>query len=148
MKTREKNLLNPTPQQVKIRNRMWAEALIKNKKKTTGKMYCDGGRCCLAVAQNVAIANGVDIPKNYENYGFPHNDVVQFFGWDNENPRLFIATQFGLSSIEASDLNDEKIYSANGSLGMSHKKISQCVMNTFVHPSKKKWSFQIEACKH
>ena len=39
------DLLNPTPAQVKHRNRLWVDALLKNKRKARGEMYCDGGRC-------------------------------------------------------------------------------------------------------
>jgi hypothetical protein len=137
-------LLNPTPAQVKHRNRLWAKALVKNKKKSVGKMYCNGGRCCLAVAQNVAIECGVDIPKNYDDDDVPHEFVAKFFGWSRRNPILsFPRKENFIDEGQASELNDDNLYSKNGSHGMPHKKIAECVLNTFVHPSKKKWSFTI-----
>jgi hypothetical protein len=148
MKT--KNLFNPTEGQIKRRNRLWAQALLKNKKKAICQMYENGGRCCLAVAQDVAIECGVDIPKNYDDDGMPHNLVAKFFGWDGGNPSLFFPRKDFISPqktftdrTHASELNDDNVYSQNGSHGVSHKKIAECVLNTFVHPSKKKWSFTI-----
>jgi len=143
MKT--KNLFDPTPAQVKHRNRLWADALLKNKKKAIGEMYHDGGRCCLAVAQNVAIKCGVDIPNGYSEEGqMPHKLVAEFFGWSGCNPILLFPKNEDVSRESASDLNDVAHYSQNGSNGMTHKKIAECVLNTFVHPSKKKWSFKIQ----
>jgi hypothetical protein len=143
------NLLNPTKTQIKQRNQLWAEALIKNKKKATGGMYKNGGRCCLAVAQNVAKECGVEIPDdpNDEGYidkdAFPHQNVIDFFGWDGVNPDLVYPITGGISEYCASDLNDGECFSANGSNGMSHKRIAECVLNTFVHPKKPKWTFTI-----
>jgi hypothetical protein len=147
----KKQLFDPTPAQVKHRNRLWADALLKNKKKAIGLMYFNGGRCCLAVAQNVAIECGVDIPKNYDDSGMPHEFVAKFFGWGDINPALFFPRKNFISpkktftdKTQASGLNDNNDYSQNGSNGMSHKKIAECVLNTFVHPSKKEWSFKID----
>ena len=134
----KKNLLNPTPSQIKYRNRLWADALLKNKKKATHCMRDGkGGSCCLAVASTVAKNAGVNIPKDPEDSGyydyenFPHDNVVQFFGWDIEDPLLIKPD--GEREC-ASILNDDNKYSINGSNGMSHKKIAECVMNTFVNP--------------
>ena len=136
----KKNLLNPTPQQIKIRNRMWADALLKNKKKAIGNMYENGGRCCLAVAQNVAIQCGVENINKKHTKLTPDDKVHQFFGWGKEIPKLSIPTG---QTQYASNLNDDDSHSSNGSSGLSHKKIAECVMNTFVHPSKKKWTFKL-----
>ena len=135
-----KNLLNPTPQQVKLRNKMWADALRKNKKKATNSMYDNGGRCCLAVAQNVASACGVNVDKSGSN-SQPDDLVGDFFGWYSDNPYLDLPNE---TSQEAATVNDDDRYAANGSRGMSHKRIAECVENTFVHPSKKKWTFKLD----
>lgn len=141
---KNEKLLKPTEGQKKYRNRLWAEALQKNKKKATGSMYDCGGRCCLAVAQDVAIKNGVTIEKNYSDGEQPHPLVGVFFGWGEKIPRMFFPKEEKLCSTSAIDLNDESEFSANGSNGMSHKRIAECVLNTFVHPSKKKWSFIVK----
>ena len=61
------DLLNPTPAQVKHRNRLWVDALLKNKRKARGEMYNHNrGRCCLAVAQDVAYSCGLDIERKSE----------------------------------------------------------------------------------
>jgi hypothetical protein len=135
-----KNLLNPTPQQIKVRNRLWAEALIKNKKKTIGDMYDNGGRCCLAVAQDVAIKCGLDVKRGdeYED-SVPDPLVGEFFGWGTETPELVIPD----GEESAIELNDSGSYSFGTSVGMSHKKIAECVLNTFVHPKNKVWSFKL-----
>jgi len=47
--------MKPTPQQIRERNEAWAKALEQNPKKCVGQMRDgQGGRCCLAVAQDVA----------------------------------------------------------------------------------------------
>lgn len=147
---KKKDLLNPTPAQVKHRNRLWAEALLKNKRKARGEMYGDkGGRCCLAVAQDVAISCGVEVDGVYDS--LPADDVVEFFGWDSDNPMLTVvvdgetkrnvasAMNDGTPSIDFTLINDKKIKEK----GLSHKQISELVMNTFVHPNKVKQSFKI-----
>jgi hypothetical protein len=148
---KKKNLLDPTPAQVKSRNRLWAEALLKNKRKARGGMYDDkGGRCCLAVAQDVAISCGVKVVGVHD--GLPANDVCMFFGWDSDNPFLTAvvngvtkrgaasALNDGTPSIGSALIKDTKIVEK----GLSHKQIAELVMNTFVHPSKVKQSFKIQ----
>ena len=147
---KKKDLLNPTPAQVKHRNRLWAEALLKNKRKARGEMYGDkGGRCCLAVAQDVAISCGVEVDGVYDS--LPADDVVEFFGWDSDNPMLTVvvdgetkrnvasAMNDGTPSIDFTLIKDKKFKEK----GLSHKQISELVMNTFVHPNKVKQSFKI-----
>ena len=121
-----KNLYNPTPAQIKYRNRLWAEALKKNRKKAKNAMYRNGGRCCLAVAQNVAIEHGVDVDKR-KCGDVPHEEVARFFGWGSVTPYLLTPTG---AIRTASDIND----GYNGE-ELSHAKIAECVLNTFVHPS-------------
>tara|TARA_R110002167_G_scaffold98020_3_gene258258 strand:- start:1334 stop:1771 length:438 start_codon:yes stop_codon:yes gene_type:complete len=141
-----KNLLNPTKAQIKYRNRLWSAALRKNKKKATSCMYDEvGGRCCLAVAQDVAIQQGVHIPDDELDAGYedkesyPHENVEKFFGWDSFTPTLLTSNAGGDS---APDLNDAVRFS-NGvkEWGMTHKRIAECVDNTFVHPKNPKWTF-------
>jgi hypothetical protein len=136
------DILKPTPQQIKVRNRLWAEALKKNKKKAFIRMYDDGGRCCLAVAQDVAQKCGVRIPDiNDRDKFYPQKDVTLFFGWSGNDPLLETPLN---NKISASSLNDADDYSFGTSNGMSHKKIAECVMNTFVHPKNKVWSFKLK----
>jgi hypothetical protein len=148
---KNKNLLDPTPAQIKHRNRLWAEALLKNKRKARIRMYSNkGGRCCLAVAQDVAISCGMEVDGVSDD--LPDDDVCAFFGWDSNNPFLTVvvngetkrdaasALNDGTPSIGCTFIKDKKIKEK----GLSHKQISELVMNTFVHPSKVKQSFKIE----
>lgn len=129
MKRKVKNLLNPTPAQIKYRNRLWANALRENKKKAKRQMRDgEGGRCCLAVASDVAHSHGV---KGLENVNFPHENVGRFFGWGFKNPTL----KTKKSTYSASVLND-----GNTDIELSHQEIAECVENTFVHPKNPKWN--------
>jgi hypothetical protein len=149
---KKKDLLNPTPAQIKHRNRLWAEALLKNKRKARGEMYGDkGGRCCLAVAQDVAISCGVEVVGVYES--LPADTVCMFFGWDSDNPSLTaVVNGEETKRNAASALNDGAAYVGSVTIkdkkivekGLSHKQISELVMNTFVHPNKVKQSFKIQ----
>jgi hypothetical protein len=148
---KKKDLLDPTPAQIKHRNRLWAEALLKNKRKARGEMYGDkGGRCCLAVAQDVAISCGVEVDGVYDS--LPADAVCMFFGWDSDNPSLTAVVNGETKRNVASALNDGTQYIDFAFItdkkivekGLSHKQISELVMNTFVHPSKVKQSFKIE----
>jgi|688.fasta_scaffold717951_2 hypothetical protein len=147
---KNKNLLDPTPAQIKNRNRLWAEALLKNKRKARGEMYGDkGGRCCLAVAQDVAISCGVEVDGDYDS--LPDYQVVMFFGWDSNNPSLTAVVNGETERNVASALNDGLQYIGSAPIkdkkivekGLRHKQIAELVMNTFVHPSKIKQSFEI-----
>ena len=145
-------LLKPTPAQVKHRNRLWAEALLKNKRKSRGLMYYDGGRCCLAVAQDVAISCGVDIDRKADD-SFPDGSVGEFFGWVSNNPPLTVVANDTHKFVASSTLNDglEDDLDSDvvvldkklNSKGLSHKQIAECVLNTFVHPTKIKQRFKI-----
>jgi hypothetical protein len=147
---KNKDLLDPTPAQIKHRNRLWAEALLKNKRKARGEMYDGkGGRCCLAVAQDVAISCGVEVFGVHDS--LPADDVCAFFGWGSDNPDLTVvvdgetkrnvasALNDGTPSIGSASIKDKKIVEK----GLSHKQISELVMNTFVHPNKVTQSFEI-----
>jgi hypothetical protein len=148
------NLLNPTPAQVKHRNRLWVDALLKNKRKARGEMHdTNGGRCCLAVAQDVAISCGLDIERKAGDGNFPVESVCEFFGWGANNPRLTVVMNGKPRVMAASTLNDglgnetdSDVFVHNAKLihkGLSHKQIAECVLNTFVHPTKIKQSFKI-----
>jgi len=137
-----KNLLNPTKAQIKYRNRLWATALRKNKKKARGRMCEAGGRCCLAVAQDVAIAHGVEVDDEYDECEYiPFESVGDFFGWETNIPNFKLPDG---TVEESAYVNDSNIYNANGSKGMSHKRIAECVENTFVHPKTPKWTFKLK----
>jgi hypothetical protein len=142
-----KELLNPTPSQIKYRNRKWAEALINNKRKARETMYYNGGRCCLAVAQDVAHELGlVNYRGSDEN--FPHKNVSRFFGWGefmpslqykDYNGKIYYAPADALNDGRRNESMNIKIYDK----GISHKQIAECVLNTFVHPKKQSFSFSI-----
>lgn len=153
-KKKKNSLLEPTPAQVKVRNRMWAEALIENKRKARDGMYNkNGGRCCLAVAQDVAISCGLEIEDKDAGDGFPVSEVADFFGWGTTNPHLELPHGRTLCASEINDGDsdlDEKLPKGTKcdiqfgtkayKKGLSHKEISLCVLNTFVRPSKKVWT--------
>lgn len=149
------DLLKPTPAQVKYRNRLWVNALLENKRKARKIMHDnDGGRCCLAVAQDVAIACGaLDGSLDNGDGMFPHKAVQYFFGWDSKNPNLQVKINGKIVGEEASTLNDghpdfggcEIKDPKMNKKGLSHKQIAECVLNTFVRPSKFKQSFKIKA---
>lgn len=144
-----KSLLSPTPAQARFRNRKWAEALLKNKRKARSIMYgCKGERCCLAVAQDVAHELGLEDYKGYSD-GLPHPNVGRFFGWKNNQPELnILAGDEKWNRVSAVALNDgvEDFATKNKKfqkLGLSHSQIAECVLNTFVRPSRKKASFSL-----
>jgi hypothetical protein len=149
------NLLNPTPAQVKYRNRLWVNALLENKRKARKAMHDkEGGRCCLAVAQDVAIACGaLDGSLETGDGMFPHSKVKFFFGWGSNNPMLNVKINGKIVEEEAATLNDGNPEFAECKIkdpkmnkkGLSHKQIAECVLNTFVRPSKFKQSFKIKA---
>lgn len=133
-----KNLLKPTKQQIQYRNRLWAEALLENKKKARNAMRNKhGGRCCLQVAEDVAISCGLDIKRSLADDEQPTEDVATFFGWNSTDPDINIPNG---EVVTASGLNDNV---GERCVGVSHAKIAECVLNTFVHPSKKKWTFKL-----
>lgn len=153
--TKLEKLLKPTPQQIKHRNRLWAEALMANKRKNRECMRSEDGRgrCCLAVAEDVAIACG--LPSEYRrnnDQGTPREEVAEFFGWRHQNPTFTLpgnhvgsaaSVNDGLEEDGFSEEELEKFSKKNLEKGLSHKQIAECVLNTFVHPSKKKWSFKL-----
>lgn len=167
--SKNSNFLNPTPAQIKYRNRLWAEELIKNRRKAIGLMTDEhGGRCCLKVAEDLffKIAKEKKYDLTMVSYNssptMPGNYVSSFFGWDSSNRKIFKdpsifknrdAHSIHLKQYSASQpilLIDgrnsrykKRKYALasklNDSCKMSHKKIAECVLNTLVHPSKPKW---------
>tara|TARA_R110002167_G_scaffold98020_2_gene258251 strand:- start:11264 stop:11689 length:426 start_codon:yes stop_codon:yes gene_type:complete len=137
-----KNLLKPTKAQIVYRNQLWADALRKNKKKSRERMCANGGRCCLAVAQDVAITYGVEVDESQdENDYVPTKSVGDFFGWGTFVPNFELPNGTMNNAVA---VNDSNIYNANGSKGMTHKRIAECVENTFVHPKNPKWTFKLK----
>lgn len=142
------DLLNPTPSQIKSRNRKWAEALLLNKRKARNRMKDgDGGRCCLDVAQDLAMSCGIKIDKAERSDYLPTDSVRRFFGWPSDNPYLILPNK---EKAGASEINDGKVALAKftenkqfQATGLPHSKIAECVLNTFVHPTKQKWTFKL-----
>ncbi len=138
----KKSLFNPTPAQIKYRNRLWALELLKNKRKARETMRDGhGGRCCLAVAEDVARSIcGKDFKQGDETY--PSRDTQAFFGWDCKDPYLTIDGE----EYRASYCNDGGIFSENKKIrhkGLSHAQVAELVVNTFVVTKKRKLSFSI-----
>lgn len=118
-KKKYKNLLNPTKAQIKHRNELWAKALQENEKKAVGVMYDgEGGRCCLAVAQDVAVSCGLELEFGIDSF-LPDVNTTKFFGWNDIIPLLDYAKG---GHKHASLLNDG---------GASHKQIAGMVLRTF-----------------
>lgn len=142
------DLYNPTRAQIKYRNRLWANALLANKKKARTEMYDEhGGRCCLAVAQDVAISCGVENIDKKVNTQYPHMSVASFFGWDSNVPDLKYKDVDGFECTEeAAQLNDGILNTMDVKFkdkGLSHKQIAECVLNTFVRPANPKYTFKV-----
>lgn len=136
------SIFNPTPAQVKYRNRKWAEALMKSRKGTN--QLVDGRkRCCLGVACDVAYKMFPDlidnaISQDKRGFGVPDGKVNDFFGWVDKVPELKVNH---IKSIGAVTLNDDGVYSDEKGVDIpvTHKQISECVLNTFVRPKNPIW---------
>lgn len=127
-----KNPLNPTEQQRIYRNGLWAKALEANKRKARRSMRDGhGGRCCLQVAEDVAIECGLTIERSMSSDFEPPEQVAKFFGWDDTDPTLSHTDEYGGDyETDASQLND-CFYFSNKSLGMPHKEIAKIVRENF-----------------
>lgn len=126
----------PTKAQKIERAQRWVTALQNNKRKAVEEMKDNkGGRCCLAVAQDVAIKVGgiclID-PSNL----MPEGETIKWFGWGPSTPLL--RTPNG-ATIDASELND----GTNGIKPLTHKQIAECVIATFINPDHR-FTFQLE----
>lgn len=144
------NPTNPTAAQAVYRNRLWIDALEANGKKGRGRMRAKhGGRCCLQVAEDVAISCGLKITRSDASAGTPTSDVSNFFGWPDTNPNLKLPSgEFvcaaGVNDGLGKDHTDLKKYKDKG---LSHKQIAECVYNTFVAPKANKFSFTLKKSK-
>lgn len=89
------------------RARKLAAALRANKKKAKSAMANKaGGRCCLCVAEDVAVEAGkAKKQRNRCNLNFPAGDTIKYFGWLEDNPYLFV-DQGKTKEFSAADLND------------------------------------------
>lgn len=124
------------------RAQLWAKALRESKRKNRNEMRDDkGGRCCLAVACDVAYANGLERTAATESLGMPSTIVKEWFGWEYINPKLKLpggikenASAINDGSDGYNDLNHTHIPKR----GYTHKQIAEMVLNTFVR-KKSKW---------
>ncbi len=138
---KQKDIFNPTPAQVKYRNRKWAEALMTSVKAKNSLVGKNGeSRCCLGVACDVANEMFPSSIKsasefNDEAKGVPDEKVKNFFGWKSNIPKLKIPNDL----ISAVELNDSGIVSDDKTIDVTHKQISECVLNTFVRPKNPIW---------
>ena len=141
--------MTPTPAQTKHRNRLWAQALVENRKKARGKMKDakTGGRCCLRVAEDLALQLlPADVTRDYtRNPSLPATMIYDFYGWyndgkyDNDSEKVPMLELPDGGAEDATTLNDSYAYKGKDN-GLSHAAIAECVLNTFVHPKKQKWS--------
>jgi hypothetical protein len=115
-----------------------------------------GGRCCLRVAEDLALEMlPAEYTESYERDNeFPGDIVCDFFGWEPNNvscaPELRLPKadgdfDSGWLELPASDINDNDSNELGSKFrkGLPHSKIAECVMNTFVHPKKVKWTFEL-----
>jgi hypothetical protein len=108
-------------------------------------MYSNGGRCCLAVAQDVACELGIGNYRDHDEH-HPHSNVGLFFGWGQMLPALDVSVKDKQwRKIDAISLNDGISLSNNKKhqeSGLSHAQIAECVLNTYVRPKNKKQTFK------
>ena len=117
-------------EEYKKRAKYWEQGLIENKKKAEGTMYDEdnGGRCCLAVAQDIACARSKKTKEAIEgneevDHEMPHIAVARYFGWKSRNPEI------GHKSICASEHNDgEQALDDRATLkAKTHKQIAKLI---------------------
>lgn len=114
------------------RNQKVIRALKLNKKKGKGQMRrSNGNRCCLCVAEDTAIEDGLKLEKcsvSIHNC-YPQNDTVDYLGWDGRNPDLVILKEKGQTySLLASEVNDSEV-------NIPHRIIAEFMANTFTRTS-------------
>lgn len=127
------------------RNAELAVALRQNKRKARNQMRCNGGRCCLQVAEDVAIAGGLDIERSLATDEYPADSVYTYFGWDSAYIRVQVKNIDGtLSYLEYNfaDLNDTVTW-RGVEKGLPHRVIAEVIENNYVHPEKQNWSFSL-----
>lgn len=123
----------------KQRNRMLAEELKKNPKKCRLSLRDEkGGRCCLQVAEDLAIKCGLDIKRSDKDEHLPNKLISDFYGWEkyDHDPRLRIYPKDHPKHTEiietAANLNDGFSELKNiPKKGFSHKKIAEFFLNTY-----------------
>lgn len=82
----QQELMSPTPEQIKERAKLWADELRKNPRKAIRRMRDDdGGRCCLCVAEDVAISCGLEVEEAEIIDFYPKWQTALFFGWTPES---------------------------------------------------------------
>lgn len=107
----------------KDRNRLLCQALRENKKKAKNRMRDDaGGRCCLCVARDVAIENGLALPEECPEK-LPEQEVADWYGWDFKVPYLETPDEGLISATSLNDGCDTK--------ERSHKTIASYFEATF-----------------
>lgn len=114
-----------TKGQIAFRARKGAKALIANKKKAKDAMSNRaGGRCCLCVLEDVAVEAGKAKKQNNRcDKSSPDNDTINYFGWDSENPYLFV-DQKKKHEFQATEINDS-------GLAIPHRIIAEYFLLTF-----------------
>lgn len=144
-----------TPARIKERNEAWAKALDINEAKARRLMRDGDGRCCLAVAEDVAVELGYKGSRG--GCICPHSDLGAFFGWFGFHglrgrfviPILKRPPARGKGENLASNLNDG-VHLQDAARcarfaddGLTHKEIAECVRHTFCG-SEEPWSFSFE----
>ena len=120
----------------KKRNQKVIAALKANKKKAMNEMRNkNGNRCCLCVAEDAAILDGLNIPKCSLDANFPRNETQDYLGWNDNDPSLVVLP--GKSRFFASEINDSKV-------GIPHSVIAEFFANTF---TRKRARLTPKACK-
>lgn len=80
-----------TPEQIK-RNKAFIKDLRANPKKAIGQMRDnDGGRCCLCVALDTALAMGFqkyEYERRVNSDIYPPPSMAKWYGWPSEDPHL------------------------------------------------------------
>lgn len=74
-----RNFTNPSRRTIKRRAHLLAKALRENPRKARGQMRKGGGRCCLQVAEDVAIACGLKIERSSAVESAPPPKRLQIF---------------------------------------------------------------------
>lgn len=129
-----------TPLRIK-RNQKVIRALKLNKKKGKEQMRRENGnRCCLCVAEDTAIEDGLNLKKCSVsmNNCYPRAETIDYLGWDRKNPKLVLLKEKGDTySLPASKINDSEV-------NVPHRIIAEFMANTF---TRKRFRLSKEARK-
>lgn len=107
----------------KKRVQLWVDALRSGKyKQARGRLETSGGEyCCLGVACDVAIANGIDIDRQVSKYGAVRygettsvlpRKVAAWFGFEESSPAVTVNEDFS-AEVTCVFLNDDLHYNFN-----------------------------------